>query len=417
MEDTSDEVTNALIEDYKKVKVAIEKEPIVIEYNRAGEDIASTITSLATGDSALKELTKSLTDLTIAFTKLGTDGKLTAKDWIALVVQLNSALSSTFDTMANGLDDSQENGKVALKTLSSLLESFTDIKTIIFGIIVLLAGGGDIITTLIGGAIIKFKEKTKKALEEVDNAISELQESMKDFLTDTQTEYLQKALTAWENYAKDVIRINSGIDGFLDKQREFQLEKEKRQRDAEIDLLKDVLSSEVSENEKSLAQKRIDEIDNEQKILLAQEQIKREEEELERKLQLARLALKVAQFQSEMELKKSSMEVSQAEAIAGTYNIRKKGVREAAQLQINNAYAQANSILQKAAGIGAAGFELERQALTGELTPEDIQGIGSAVDTTTAALDRPIVITLDGKQIAAVTEDYSNRNLLTGSAQ
>lgn len=358
---------------------------------------------------AMSALVSSTTEVMQGLNKLRTEGAITASDWITLIIQVIQSfvkLASEFYGLLSGaaFDNGMKGLGRFLKFWSELYSSLLDIRSAIIPIF-------GTIWTMAEKANGEMADSMKSAKDATDEAI----ESIQEYAATLSAALLNQALDAWEKYAKEVININTGLNKYLEKQSEYQALREERMKQDELGILQDVLRSSLSEREKYLAQLRIDEIENEKLLESARIEAARQQADLEKKLALARLAIKAAEFESSINVRMAELEADESAALAGTATIIGKGRRTAAQTVIKNAYQAAYTALGRAAGVGVAGLNLERGLITGEVSPDTI-GAGTFVDEASKRMQRPIVITLDGKQIASTVQDYNLNNLLPAKA-
>jgi hypothetical protein len=409
------DAAKVLAEVYKKLKAEMGDDPADPTEMLSKMDASLTAVRVAfagmTGEmaAAMNALVGSITEVMQGLETLRNEGTITASDWVTLIIQAVQAyvtvLSQLTETISGAaFDKGYEKAGRFFKLWSDYAKSLLDIRSAIipiFGTIWALAEKGN--------------KEFKKSIEETTEAVKTAMDGIEQYAVSLRATLLNQAIDAWEKYAREVININTGLNEYLDKQREYQLAREERMREDELGILQDVLGSSLDEREKYLAQLRIDEIENEKLLEAARIEAARQQEELDKKLALARLAIKAAEFESSIQVRMATLKADEAEAMAGTSTITRPSRRNAAQMMIKMAYEQARNALGRAGTVGVAGLELERGLITGEVSPDTI-GAGTFVDQQAKRMERPIVITLDGKQIASTVQDYNLNNLLPAKA-
>ena len=71
----------------------------------------------------------------------------------------------------------------------------------------------------------------------------------------------------------------------------------------------------------------------------------------------------------------------------------------------------ARAAIGQAATLGGQGFELERESLQGTLTPEDFEDTEKFAGKTLKKMDKPIIITIDGKTVSKTVAKYQKDGL------
>jgi hypothetical protein len=381
-------------------------------------NIASNIgefSGFLTGENAaeIKAVISSIEGLTTVMA----DNKATATDWVGAIIAVVVALGELSET-----SDSK-----AVRSFGKFVKATTDVETglrtlfpVIFAIVDAVEGVEDAwinLIPIVGPLIRKFQKDNTEAFEEIDESIGQLNSGINSYVENLEAQLLTTAVDIWGEYAKAVIREQSGLDKFLAIRDEGKAEQLKAEQDAELAILQDALNSEVSAEEKALAQKRINQIKNDQDILAAEKTVAEKSAEIDKKIALVKLAIKKAEVEAQFNVKYAELQADEAVALAGTSDITLEKNRQKAQLSITSAYRTAYAALGKASTSAAAGLELERGALTGGLTEADFNDVNSFASKAVEASEQPIVIQLDGKVIASVNKNIALNNLLTTSTK